>query len=463
MGRDMPQNVFLSYSHEDTEQVGKIETALLAENISFWRDQVHMHAGQVVWEEIEQAIVNSACLLVFISPNSDKNNNIKKEVQLALNHHIPIIPVLRNLSLDHLDSWWKERIGKLYFLEVRNLVSRALDHIVLAIRKYAYRLCKVVASFNMKGGVGKTTLAAQIGTRLRARHKKDVLFIDLDPQQNLSEQFISEKALRELHRKHDSIIGMFEPQKIGKDESLFDPLESDVLSGRDYVGDYSRLCSSAYEEKGDPALDIVVSQFEAIKYTEISVGQHDVAIHNFKRGIEALKRHYDYIFIDCNPSASLLSHAALSSVDHILAPIRPNETAHRGLRFMWRAMSEFYKIQRMPGISVVFNFVNKTGPQYQQDLIRDLRKGESGIYKDVSMFKDKFLDTEIPQADSLLSAIFGSSPMARVKQSLDKLTEEFLGKLDGGFHEQQDLRTSRENKTLQGSTEDYSRSHQSAC
>src|SRR5205809_390656 len=51
-------------------------------------------------------------------------------------------------------------------------------------------MVKVVSIINFKGGVGKTTLTANIGAGLAIRGKR-VLIIDLDPQASLTFSFFS--------------------------------------------------------------------------------------------------------------------------------------------------------------------------------------------------------------------------------------------------------------------------------
>ena len=46
---------------------------------------------------------------------------------------------------------------------------------------------KVVSFVNMKGGVGKTTLAVNIADFLTKRHSKKVLLVDVDPQFNATQ------------------------------------------------------------------------------------------------------------------------------------------------------------------------------------------------------------------------------------------------------------------------------------
>jgi len=48
-----------------------------------------------------------------------------------------------------------------------------------------------VSMINMKGGVGKTTLASQIAWYATERLDKKVLLIDLDPQANASQSVMS--------------------------------------------------------------------------------------------------------------------------------------------------------------------------------------------------------------------------------------------------------------------------------
>ena len=52
-------------------------------------------------------------------------------------------------------------------------------------------IMKVVSFVNMKGGVGKTTLAVNIADFLTSRHAKKVLLIDVDPQFNATQCLIN--------------------------------------------------------------------------------------------------------------------------------------------------------------------------------------------------------------------------------------------------------------------------------
>ena len=49
----------------------------------------------------------------------------------------------------------------------------------------------VISFVNMKGGVGKTTLAVNVADFLAKRHSKKVLLVDMDPQFNATQCLMS--------------------------------------------------------------------------------------------------------------------------------------------------------------------------------------------------------------------------------------------------------------------------------
>src|SRR5437773_794742 len=76
-----------------------------------------------------------------------------------------------------------------------------------------------VSLINMKGGVGKTTLAAQLAHDCALR-KLRTLAIDLDPQANLSQALLSpEKYVQHLRDKKPTVVQLFEQYLPASDDS----------------------------------------------------------------------------------------------------------------------------------------------------------------------------------------------------------------------------------------------------
>jgi chromosome partitioning protein len=67
-----------------------------------------------------------------------------------------------------------------------------------------------VSLINMKGGVGKTTLAAQLAFAA-ARRDLRTLAVDLDPQANLSQALLSpEHYVKHLRDRKPTVVQVFE-------------------------------------------------------------------------------------------------------------------------------------------------------------------------------------------------------------------------------------------------------------
>jgi hypothetical protein len=165
----------LSYSRDDQYQVEQLSHSLRAEGLRVWRDQDALAPGQDFWQAIETNIREAGCLLVFLTRDSQSNENIRREVELASAHSVPIIPLMKNMSGDQLDDWWKQEIGHLQYIPLNYITSKIRKRIAQTARSHAHRICQTIAIFNMKGGVGKTTLAAQLGARFKFGSEEECL------------------------------------------------------------------------------------------------------------------------------------------------------------------------------------------------------------------------------------------------------------------------------------------------
>ena len=71
----------------------------------------------------------------------------------------------------------------------------------------------VLMFMNMKGGVGKTTLAVEVGRTLAHEYDKDVLLIDYDPQANASLAFFSANRYSTLLNDGRSVAECLMPNR----------------------------------------------------------------------------------------------------------------------------------------------------------------------------------------------------------------------------------------------------------
>src|SRR3569832_1707776 len=68
----------------------------------------------------------------------------------------------------------------------------------------------IISFVNMKGGVGKTTLAVNVADALNRRHGMTVLLVDIDPQFNATQCLYSgEEYIQTVKAGGDTIVDIF--------------------------------------------------------------------------------------------------------------------------------------------------------------------------------------------------------------------------------------------------------------
>lgn len=180
----------------------------------------------------------------------------------------------------------------------------------------------VIAFFNNKGGVGKTSLVyhlawmfSELGTR--------VLAVDLDPQANLSAAFLEEDTLGELWTGDGgrrTVYGAVRPLQKGTG----DLAEPDVE-----------------QIDGGPALlvgDLLLSGFEDELSTEwprcMDRNERAFRITSaFSRAIQraAATAKSEFALVDLGPNLGATNRAALISCDHVVIPLSPDLFSLQGL------------------------------------------------------------------------------------------------------------------------------------
>ena len=182
----------------------------------------------------------------------------------------------------------------------------------------------VVAFFNNKGGVGKTSLVYHVSWMYAERGLK-VLAADLDPQSNLTAAFLDEERFEEiwsedgpratihgyiqpLMRGVGDVVECPEPLTIADDLAL---LPGDLqLSGLE--DDLSNAWTSCLDRQ-ERAFRVISAFWRVLQASA--------------REIEA-----DLVLIDLGPNLGSINRAAMVSADHVVIPVAPDLFSVQGLR-----------------------------------------------------------------------------------------------------------------------------------
>lgn len=182
-------------------------------------------------------------------------------------------------------------------------------------------MTEVIALFNNKGGVGKTTLTYHLASMV-ARRGVRTLAIDLDPQANLTSGFFSDDALEKLWARGEpsTIRDAIDPLLRGLGDIVLPPAQEVaenlwVLPGDLGLSNFEDSLSDAWPRgyEGDEA---------ALRRTS--------AFHRIADGLTE-ETGASVVFLDVGPNLGAINRAALLAADHVVIPLAADLFSLRGL------------------------------------------------------------------------------------------------------------------------------------
>lgn len=252
-------------------------------------------------------------------------------------------------------------------------------------------MSRSISICNQKGGVGKTTTAINLASYIALADKK-VLLIDADPQGNAT----SGIGINKNDIKH----------------SLYHLLINQTTFPEIIIPTQIKNLSIVPSN-----LDLTGAEVELVG----AIGRE----FRLKKAFTSIKDAYDYIFIDCPPSLSLLTVNALTACDSVLIPIQCEYYALEGLS------------QLMTTINLVKDHLNHN--LEMEGILLTMADFRTNLTSEVikearSHFKDKVYNTIIPRSIKLSeSPGFGKPIVLYDKTSIgalkyEELSQEFLSK-----------------------------------
>jgi len=229
-------------------------------------------------------------------------------------------------------------------------------------------MASVITIMNMKGGVGKTIVAAHLAGMLAHYSfngkQRRVLAIDYDAQFNLSQMFIEPTTYSDLDRSRKTSLAILQD-----DEMNLDPYALQVPGNRNPPR-LQDLVHPIYGLANNGLLDIIPSSMDLMY---VALGQSsertDPIEERFDKFITECRGAYDVVIIDCHPAGSILTKTALQNSDHVIIPVTPSPFAARGIGLMMRFL-EANKIGSSGAFPHVLFNKEKGPPSSSQLIIR---------------------------------------------------------------------------------------------
>lgn len=275
----------------------------------------------------------------------------------------------------------------------------------------------VVSLINMKGGVGKSTLAFNLSWYSAWSADKKVLCIDLDPQANLSQYFLGADGYLALIRKPGTITVV----------DIFEQFSAPSrISGAPTKVDAEKAIHVVKEWGDESLLHLLPSRLE-LAWTLKNPTEKAELLPRFITNVESK---YDLIVIDCAPTESVLTNAAYRSSRFVFVPVKPEFLATIGLPLLARSLNEFKMMHENHHIEmggIIFNDIERTNrPPEQTKSVKDVKATaeEEGwpIFENMAFHSDSYA------AGSRGGTPIFMTPYARdyVKGEFSKVAKEFL-------------------------------------
>jgi cellulose biosynthesis protein BcsQ len=187
--------------------------------------------------------------------------------------------------------------------------GRSVPFLPMTMRRTA-----IISTANLKGGVGKTTITANLGATL-ARLGLRVLLVDLDYQSSLSTLCLSSPESDQVRRSGRYVNGLLEN---GGDLSRLNQcvtlLQADVGDGQLYLAPVS-------EGFADIENRLMTRWYSGLADDDVRYRLRH-ALHS-----RDLRDHYDVVLIDCPPRLTTGCVNALAASDYVLIPVLLEETS----------------------------------------------------------------------------------------------------------------------------------------
>ena len=206
---------------------------------------------------------------------------------------------------------------------------------------------KVLATYNIKGGVGKTATAVNLAYEAASRGHR-VLLWDLDPQGAATFYF------------------RIRPKVKGGGKAL--------VSGRRVLDEVIK--ASDYDN-----LDVVPADF-SMRNLDLLIEGSKKPLAVLRKVLKSVRDEYDVVFLDCAPSISLASEAVFRAADALLVPVIPTTLSIRTFDQLDRFVEEHPDVVEDLDVIGFFSMVDRR-KRLHRELLVELRKMRPDLLDEV--------------------------------------------------------------------------------
>jgi chromosome partitioning protein len=291
----------------------------------------------------------------------------------------------------------------------------------------------VIATVNMKGGVGKTTLTVNLAACLAKLHGKRVLVVDLDTQISATLSLLTPQDFARIRRDKKTIA--YSIAKILKPSSRYkfdtkDLITPDVcfvkgldlLAGDIDIYDEFLVSEKLHQETIDnPNIDFIDiwNGFEGSLIKDILASVVD---------------DYDFIILDCAPGYNLLTRSGIMASHFYIMPARPEPLSLVGMQLLERRIAKLREAHEgdknclessLLGIAFILSGSSLFARYYDRVMERVVQDFDAA-----KIFQTRIpMDVNVAKAIDSFQPVVIENPGASGSKAFIKLTQELLEKI----------------------------------
>lgn len=276
-------------------------------------------------------------------------------------------------------------------------------------------MTRIVSFINLKGGVGKTTVAVNVAALIAQAFQRRVLVVDLDPQTNATVSLIDQHTWEQRHAAEQTLFHLFD----------------DMLNGKSRFNIRQAIMSDVGGIRG---LDLLPSSLELVEIQDAIPDMDNKAyvshVDVLGNALADVRSTYDYVIVDCPPNLGAITLNGINISDFYVVPTVPDILSKIGISLIENRIANFTRRKRtcqIQAAGIVFTKIDYR-TNLHQSTMRELRSAKGS----------QIFANELPQRISIAEAPidskpFVSSPTAQKKSDwqetlalIQAVTQEFM-------------------------------------
>jgi cellulose biosynthesis protein BcsQ len=226
---------------------------------------------------------------------------------------------------------------------------------------------KVLATYSIKGGVGKTTSAVNLASEA-GRSGSRVLVWDLDPQGAATYLFRVQPKVKGGTRR--------------------------LVGAKGDLVEHIRACDL-------PSVHLVPADF-SLRHLDLHLDGSRRPVERLASLLAGVADRYDVALLDCPPSISLASESVFGAADALLVPVVPSTLSMRTLA----QLSAFLEVQPSAPLVLPFFSMVDGRKRLHREVMTEVRTGWPGV-----------LQTAVPNASAVERMGVGRAPVRSLSPS----------------------------------------------